>query len=121
MKKYDIRSYFIEYESFSIYKYWNFTRKYFLTSHNLTFLETEFPYQSDFNDLPISAFLIHNPTSISELNESSKSKQAHEQVIHEQIIIQPPFIDHTFAVYDSLVDNISLSFKDVMSRVDYKF
>ena len=88
--------------------------------HNFTFLETKFPHQSDFNDLPISAFSIHNPASILESDESSESEQAHEQVIHEQIIIQSSLIDYIFAVYDSLVDNTPLSFKDVMSRADYK-
>jgi hypothetical protein len=46
---------FIGYVS-STYSYYDFSRKTILQSHNLTFMETEFPQRSDFGDFPDEAF-----------------------------------------------------------------
>src|SRR5271168_3858217 len=47
---------FVGYVSSSTYSYYNFSRKTILQSHNLTFMETEFPQRSDFGDFPDQAF-----------------------------------------------------------------
>jgi hypothetical protein len=46
---------FVGYISSSSYKYWNFARKCFVVSHNLTFKETEFPQATDFDQPPANA------------------------------------------------------------------
>jgi transposase InsO family protein len=119
-KEHGTKGCFVGYESSSTYKYWNFARKCFLTSHNLTFLETEFPKQSDFG-LPASAFPSHHPTQEQEsmqLDTSSESET--EQTIHEEIVVERPPIGHTFTAYGPLADNKPLTFKEAMSRPDNK-
>ena len=107
-----IRGCFIGYVSSSTYKYWNFDRKCFLISHNLSFNETEFPTTSDFDNISHSAPRARSPST------ESVSSSRSERTVHDQIVVQSPPI--VFVSYDPLADNPPLSFKDAMSRPDYK-
>ena len=84
--------------------------KHFLS---IDFREIQF---SDFTD--ISSIPAQVPRASSSSTASSISTSESEQVIYDQITIQPPPV--VFAAYDSLADNNPLTFKEAMSRSDYK-
>jgi Reverse transcriptase (RNA-dependent DNA polymerase) len=96
-------------------KYWDFARKNFFTSHNLTFKETEFPKPSDFNIPSTSQSRAPSPSSESISSTESISSSESERTIHA---VQPP--PTAFIAYDPLADNEPLSFKEAMSRPDQK-
>jgi hypothetical protein len=77
-KEHGTRGCFVGYESSSTYKYWNFSRKCFLTSHNLTFLETEFPKSTEFDGISASSDQPLSPLSSSP-----------EREIYDDIVVQP--------------------------------
>lgn len=104
------RGCFIGYELSSTYKYWNFARKCFLTSHHLSFNETEFPEPSDFDNIPSALPRPPSPSTV------SISSSVSERVVHEQIVVQPP--PTVFVDYGPLADNNPLS--EAMSHSDYK-
>jgi len=84
--------------------------KHFLS---IDFREIQF---SDFTD--ISSIPAQVPRASSSSTASSISTSESEQVIYDQITIQSP--PSVFAAYGSLADNNPLTFKEVMSRSDYK-
>ena len=107
-----IKDYFIDYESSFTYKYWNFNHKYFLTSHNLSFYETKFPTISDFNNISST------PRTRFSSTESISSSHS-EWIVYNEIIIQS-YLLYSY-LYDSLIDNSSFSFKNIISYSNYKF
>ena len=77
-------------------------------------METEFPNLSDFSDTSAAQI----PRASTPSADSSTASPAPEQVIYEQITVQPP--PTVFAAYGSLADNNPLTFKEAMSCSDFK-
>jgi hypothetical protein len=134
---------FIGYVSSSTYSYYDFARKTILQSHNLTFMETEFPQRSDFGDLPDEAFKrLPGPDSkkSDEDDESAmdtESKDEQEEhivapfipatpttpVTFDEIVVeqQPLIHDEIFSIiFGPLADSIPKSLEDAFSRPDRK-
>jgi hypothetical protein len=140
---------FIGYVSWSTYSYYDFARKTILQSHNLTFMETEFPQRSDFGDLPDEAFKrlrgpdpkrhSHDEEDESAMNTDSDSEDEHEHVVapfvpatpttpttpvtYDEIVVeqQPPPDEIFSIIFSPLADSIPKSFKDAVSHPDRKF
>jgi transposase InsO family protein len=106
------RGCFIGYVSSTTYKYWNFERKCFLESHNLTFWETEFPSPIDFQHT--------EPASTSTPLVPLESSDA-ERPIYDEITVEQPPIGHAFAIYGPLaLQPDPASFEDAMSWRDHE-
>ena len=75
----------------------------------------KFPMTSDFHNISPAISIV--PRARSSSIESVSSSRS-ERIIHDQIVVQSPSI--VFVSYDPLVDNPPLSFKDIISRPDYK-
>ena len=101
----------------SSYKYWNFARKCFVVSHNLTFKETEFPKATDFDRPPANA-----PSTITKpaVQQQSPEPVPEPKFIYDEITVQPPPIGHVFAIHGPLGYSDPVTFKDAMSRSDAK-
>ena len=138
---------FIGYVSSSTYNYYNFSRKTILQSHNLTFMETEFPERSDFGDLPDEAFKRlpgpdpkrsqHEDDESAMDTDSEDESDEHivapfipatpaipqqEPIIYDEIVVEQPPSDTTFSIiFGPSADSIPKSFKDALSRPDRKF
>src|SRR5579862_1368518 len=106
------RGCFIGYVSSTTYKYWNFDRKCFLESHNLTFWETEFPHSTDFEQTePATA---PDPSELSEMSDT-------ERPIYDEIVVEQSPIGHAFTTYGPLaVQSDPASFSEAMSRPDHE-
>ena len=138
------------YVSSSTYSYYNFSRKTMLQSHNLTFMETEFPERSDFGDLPDQAFKplpgpnpkrSHDEDDESAMDPDSEDEpdehtvapftpatpatpaiQQQEPITYDEIVVEQPPPDAIFSIiFGPLADSIPKSFKDALSHADRKF
>jgi hypothetical protein len=119
MKPTGTKGCFVCYVSSSSYKYWNFARKCFVISHNLTFKETVFPQASDFEQPPANASsttTITNPA----VEPQSPEPEPEPKFIYDEITVLPLPIGHAFAIHRPLAYSEPVTFKDAMSRLDAK-
>jgi hypothetical protein len=91
---------FIGYVSWSTYSYYDFSRKTILQSHNLTFMEMEFPERSDFGDLPDEVFKrLHGPdpkrsheeddeSAMDWIVDTDSEDEPHEHIVAMHLLFQ---------------------------------
>ena len=105
------------------YKYWNFTRKTFMTSPNLTFMETEFPDPSDFAEaqaptpsgIPSAAQPVF---PISNIDTESES-EPESRTIHDEIVVEPvPSISALATSFGPTADTTPLTFAEATAGPD---
>jgi hypothetical protein len=108
------RGCFVGYVSSTTYKYWNFERKTFLESHDLTFMETEFPTHEDFNETLLDA------GKDSEESDGEKSiSEGPDLTLYDEIIVEPPPVGIVFSTLGPIQDSEPVSFQDAKSRPDW--
>src|SRR5271154_1252957 len=100
---------FVEYISSSAYKYWDFQRKVFDVSHDITFRETQFPTAEDFDEPSIIPPKQPAPPSVSHTTPP---------IIHDMIVVEKPPAIQVFAI--KFQRDEPSSYQDAMSRHDAK-
>jgi len=139
------RGFFLGYVSSTTYLYWNFERKAAVQSHNLTFMEGQFPERSDFDDQPDEAFrwlaLLPTTGGLDEGEDESDDEEISESdddetltpnlsipsiatslppTIYDEIVVQQPSLGTVFTAYGPLAESTPNSFQDSITRPDGK-
>ena len=94
-----------------------FRKKYFIISHDLRFIETEFSQISDFDQessVTIPAINLSSPSS-------DLSIDSEEYSIYKEIIIEKPPNNHVLSIYNLYINNDPISLIDIMSRPNHQF
>jgi hypothetical protein len=125
----------------TIHKIWDFERKCFVNSHDLTFEETQFPDPSDFDEPPADAYIANRPfphpgnltqaprqksmplispaSTRASTPEISEALSPQESQMFDEIVVQPPRALQVFKSYGEFQpDNNPPSFADAMRRPD---
>lgn len=114
------RGCFVGYVSSSSYKYWNFTWKCFVVSHDLTFKGTEFPQALDFDQPPANAPSAPVASPPIESLSSQLEFESRLTVIYDEIAVLQPPIGYVFTIHGPLAHSDPVSFKEAMSHSDSK-
>ena len=135
------RGCFLGYVSSTTYLYWNFERKAAVQSHNLTFMETQFPERSDFDDQSDEAFrwppLLPTTGALDESDDEEIYESDNDETltpnlstpaiatalpltIYDEIVVQQPPLGTVFMAYGPLAESTPKSFQDAITRPDGK-
>jgi reverse transcriptase-like protein/integrase-like protein/Pol polyprotein/LTR polyprotein gag-polypeptide-like protein len=103
----------------TMHRVWDFERKVFVNSHDVTFFETQFPKPTDFNEPPADPYDRSSPSPSSESSPEPKDQTPSQAF--EEIIVQSPPALRVFKTYGNFQpENDPPSFADAMRRPDAK-